>query len=807
MRRRAPHRPAAGIQAFPFLAVLLCTTGALVVLLIVFAHHGQCLAAQAKANAQSVQAEVDGQELDWRISQLQQARDKTESQLTDERMRLSHIEDHERRLRDEFERLKTSVLEMQRTTIAGLNQRRQTSAELDQLKNKIAQTEAEVEEARHDSKNKGVCYSVVPYRGPNQTRRRPIYIECNADEVILQPEGIAFKESDFEGPLGPSNPLAAALRAVREQIAAQPNGPVKEEPYPLLLVRPEGIGAYYAARAALVSWGSEFGYELVGADWNLQYPEADAQLRQTIRTVVAEARIRQQELIVAAPRQYAHGDRPKYRASPNGGFERVGGSGGDDDAPSGAFGTGKRGDGSFAGGDGSTGSGSSSGNNGAPKVNPYASLPGLGGAGGTGSASGSGAGLGPGGLGPGGTALAQGRPGVGPGGAAFAPGGAGFGPGGVGGTGSASGSAAGFGQGGLGLGGSALAQGGPGLGPGGTALAQGGPGFGPGGPGVGQGGPGGFGQSGPAPGQAGFAGQGGLGQPGTGYPAAGGGTNASGTAFGTSGGGLAQGGNASAQPGGAFPNGGAGLAPGGGSPLSGGAGASGAAQPNGNGATPGGAGPQTGPYSVAQGGAATGQNGAASGAGGTSSGQGGTTDGPSGSASAQSSSVANSSGGGGSSAMDPSADPSGQPSTTVSINMSPKPKSESLAKKRGRDWGVPDASNRRVGITRPVFIVCAPDRLIILPEQGSGGGKEVPIGLRMQDSIDPLVAGVAQHVKTWGIAGKGLYWRPTLVVEIRPGAAGQYAELKALMVDSGLEVKERQTPAALATAPTSAKTR
>src|SRR5690242_3374783 len=150
---------------------------------------------------------------------------------------------------------------MQRTTVAGVNQRRQTTAELDQLKIRIAQAEAEVEEAKHDSKNKGVCYSVVPYQGPNQTRRRPIYIECGANEVILQPEGIVFKESDFEGPLGPGNPLAAALRAVREQMAARNGASAKEEPYPLLLVRPEGVGAYYAARAALTSWGSEFGYE------------------------------------------------------------------------------------------------------------------------------------------------------------------------------------------------------------------------------------------------------------------------------------------------------------------------------------------------------------------------------------------------------------------------------------------------------------------------------------------------------------------------------------------------------------------
>ena len=85
-------------------------------------------------------------------------------------------------------------------------------------------------------------YAVVPYEGPNQTHRRPIYIECRDDAVVLQPERIGLTDSDFEGPLGPGNPLAAALRAAREYMLAQRDfDPQVGEPYPLLLVRPEGI--------------------------------------------------------------------------------------------------------------------------------------------------------------------------------------------------------------------------------------------------------------------------------------------------------------------------------------------------------------------------------------------------------------------------------------------------------------------------------------------------------------------------------------------------------------------------------------
>ena len=59
---------------------------------------------------------------------------------------------------------------------------------------------------------------MVPYDGPNRTRRRPIYIECTADRVIIQPEGIVLSAADFGGPTGPGNPLASAVRAARDHL-------------------------------------------------------------------------------------------------------------------------------------------------------------------------------------------------------------------------------------------------------------------------------------------------------------------------------------------------------------------------------------------------------------------------------------------------------------------------------------------------------------------------------------------------------------------------------------------------------------
>lgn len=61
------------------------------------------------------------------------------------------------------------------------------------------------------------------------------------------------------------------------------------EPYPLLLVRPAGISAYYAALSAMESWRSEFGYEMIGDDWPLVFPKPDPQLARTLDQAVAGA--------------------------------------------------------------------------------------------------------------------------------------------------------------------------------------------------------------------------------------------------------------------------------------------------------------------------------------------------------------------------------------------------------------------------------------------------------------------------------------------------------------------------------------
>jgi hypothetical protein len=380
--------------------------------------------------------------------------------------------------------------------------------------------------------NRPRSYAIIPYEGPNKTLRRPIFIECTADSVKLMPEGIELAPSDFEEPLGPGNPLAAALRAAREHIVdVQQGGSVKGgDPYPLLLVRPSGVAAYYNARAAIKSWDADFGYELVGEDWKLAYPPSDPRLAQIMKNAVDQGREYQYRLALAAPSKYQR-RAPTYRAAPHrGGIIREGGTGGD---------------GGLAGGDGPE----SSGRRGSSAMHEQHE--------------------------------------------------------GTGGRGSAN-------------------------------LAK---------------------------------------------------TNA---------------------------------------------------QRNGAG--------KAGEKQGAQGGTVAG--GASHAPGGSAGGQG---------------------------------MPGGTQFDTAG---------ERQSKSRGKNWALPDANNRAVAITRTVRVVCQDDRYVIVADRAQETNRTIMLKPRTGESIDEFVSNLWDHMKTWGIAGNGLFWRPVLVLQVNPGGEGRARDLAALLADSGVEVRE-----------------
>ncbi len=324
---RRHHATGPAVSLFPFLAVLLCTMGALLVLLVLFsraADDGRATQAAAVTESRVADLELARDELAWRLEQLESIRDETVADLSRVRLQLAGIEDDSRKLVDEFESLDE--------TLAALDADDEPSAAIDEarlteLESRLAAARDVLEATRREGAKRPPAYAVIPYEGHNGTRRRPLYIECCIDGVFLQPEGVRLGPADFEGPPGPGNPLASALRAAREHLAMHGDGygDPDVQPYPLLLVRPSGVMAYYAAREAIVSWGNEFGYQFIDEEWELEFPPADPALAAAETRAVEEARRRLEWLAQVRPPQPARPTKQYRAATTRGGIVAEGG--------------------------------------------------------------------------------------------------------------------------------------------------------------------------------------------------------------------------------------------------------------------------------------------------------------------------------------------------------------------------------------------------------------------------------------------------------------------------------------------------
>ncbi|MCA9261017.1 MAG: hypothetical protein KDA61_17500, partial [Planctomycetales bacterium] len=273
--------------------------------------------------ALSVDQLVDSQDPADLAKQLELAREREmeylerraeEEQARDEeRARLTHIEDHSRRLEHELAKLQIThqrLLQAERDQVVD---QEQAEAELQRLEELAAEAREQLEEMQAGEASKK-SYAIVPYRGSNGTFRQPIYIECTAQGVVIQPVGVVLGSDDFAFARRAGNPLASAMRAANEYLNAQARQRGEEEapdPYPLLIVRPGGADAYLAATTAITAGGSDYGYEFVEQDTALEFPSADPRLGEVIHHAVLQARDREAVLAQLAPSRYARvgGDR------------------------------------------------------------------------------------------------------------------------------------------------------------------------------------------------------------------------------------------------------------------------------------------------------------------------------------------------------------------------------------------------------------------------------------------------------------------------------------------------------------------
>lgn len=295
-RRRDSLAP----SLFPFLAVLLCTMGSLVLILMLIVSGAQ---ADAKSIAQ--EAEVRRSEVEslaeHSVRSFQEQFEAAQLELEEERLVLQHFEEHILELEDELEELQRTAdkLEEKRTEIS----QEDYDEQLSELESQLAEAAEKLKQKLDKPDGDKPVFAVIPYEGPNGTHRRPIYLECTEAGIVIQPEGNVLTLTDLQPPYGPGNPLDAALRAIRTEYKPE-NGAITHTAYPLLLVRPSGVQTYMMARAAMRGWDDQFGYELVGSDLELVFPDGEPGLETKIAKSIELARQRQEALAMAMPRKY-----------------------------------------------------------------------------------------------------------------------------------------------------------------------------------------------------------------------------------------------------------------------------------------------------------------------------------------------------------------------------------------------------------------------------------------------------------------------------------------------------------------------
>jgi hypothetical protein len=295
-------------STFPFLAVLLCVIGALILLLVINVTNSRASAEKQVQGELSEAIEHAKEESDYLVSiseELRARREQVKLQIETRRRELSRAEDHIERLVEQLDGLRDRLESLQEPSDSN-SESIASESRIEQLKTQLEQEKTNLANKIQARKDQTPAFSIIPYEGANRTTRRPVYLECTEQGVLIQPEGVLISTEDLGPPHGPGNPLDAALRVLRSAYQARDAVyGITIPPYPLLIVRPDGIHSYALARSAMAGWDDQFGYELIDEQMQLAYPESVPDLKQELTKSLAVAKERQRALVAALPARFS----------------------------------------------------------------------------------------------------------------------------------------------------------------------------------------------------------------------------------------------------------------------------------------------------------------------------------------------------------------------------------------------------------------------------------------------------------------------------------------------------------------------
>jgi hypothetical protein len=338
MSRRSKETLA--VQLFPFLAVLVCTMGSLIFLLLVITREirQRAVAFAAYQQAQSDDAnkaipvlpvmsipnpepppieifqtpdpepvsshddayaaalaererELSNLKANWRVKAnlLGTERDQQRNLLSDHKSLVEASAEKIAALQAEVKRLELELSRLAGETAAS----EETTDSTDRiiLEQQIALMKKRLRAAQvADATTSNDQFQVVPFDPQTGTNRRPILIECTAAGIRFMPEDILITADDMQGFNFKVNPLAVGTGALINYWTAwnrkQRQPQIEPEPYVLLLVRPDGVYSYYVAMKMLEPIRTAQGYELIEESTALNLPEVDPGAKLACQTAV-----------------------------------------------------------------------------------------------------------------------------------------------------------------------------------------------------------------------------------------------------------------------------------------------------------------------------------------------------------------------------------------------------------------------------------------------------------------------------------------------------------------------------------------
>jgi hypothetical protein len=335
------------VSLFPFLDVLVCTMGSLILLLLVATSRIRAAAVE-KAKQAAIQERLNSEELptpvpppivaaaepepednttpEWqtRVEQLTGERDALRDQLSQLKNGLATAQSAVMRSKVKAASTEDRLKEIRTQQEAAASERQRLQAEINSLQSDLTDAELRLAKAAERQKTAKSKFAFLPFDGRTGTTKRPILIECTQDYIRFFPEDVRLTPAELNGFTSGFNPLLIASRelihywkayehvhsadadlttdtdAFETDLASLHDK--EREPYVLLLVRPNGAVAFHIAKGFLSQLKVPHGYELVADDMEIDSSNPDPEATQICQAAVTQVLSERDKLLLALTR-------------------------------------------------------------------------------------------------------------------------------------------------------------------------------------------------------------------------------------------------------------------------------------------------------------------------------------------------------------------------------------------------------------------------------------------------------------------------------------------------------------------------